>query len=663
MATDSPLDSMLRQIGVGNQNKAERMASLKKLLTLMGTLALLAGPTAYSQQSGNSSNDATALTPAQLLQFLNQTISWYRQDTLQIETAAPEEQFSLYDNHQIATQAVRLAIDFAKVEADAIAEHASSKQNANTGGALPQYEALRQMQAKLDQNYNDTQQELNEDQKKLASTAGAARRKLQSEVSELQAELALIDARRDAVKSLVQFVGSSTSIGAGTADLRAQIEALASSVPAASNGTESNQVHSSAPAAPSASATEPTGIWNLTAELFSLSSRKSAIDAMIARTNSLSAFSQQLRAPFVNQMRALSTKGDQLAAEADTANPASLQQERQQLDALAAQFRQISATVIPLSKQAVLLNLYSRNLSARREAVAATFRSDLRNLGLRLGFLAVLFAILFGLSELWRRAVFRYVHEPRRRNQFLLLRKIALWLVIALMIAITLAGKLGSFATFAGLLTAGVALALQNVIVAVVGYFFLIGKYGIRVGDRVQASGTTGEVIDVGLVRFHLMELGKGGTPTGRVVAFSNSVVFQPTGGLFKEIPGTSFAWHEVTTTVPRSADFSVVREKLLEAVESVLRDYREDISRQYQLMEKTGILLPEKGLRPRFDLRVTPAGVEATIRYPVDLAHAAEIDARISRELLSTLESESALKAAVPPEIHVKTDVPAGRR
>ena len=639
------------------------MVYLKKMLMVIGILALMATPMAYSQQSGNSSSEATALTPAQLLQFLNQTISWYRQDTLQMETAPPEEQFSLYDNHQIAVQAVRLALDFARVEADTIAERANSKQGANTGGALPQYEALRQMQAKLDQNYADTQQELSADQKKLAFASGASRRKLESEISELQAELALADARRDAVKSLVQFVGSSASIGAGTADLRAQIEALASSVPAASNGTESNPPHANpAPAAPTSMA-EPSGIWSLSAELFSLSSRKHAIDAMIARTNALSAFSQQLRAPFVNELRALSSKGDQLAAEADTANPSALQQERQQLDALAAQFRQISATVIPLSKQAVLLNLYSRNLSARREAVAATFSSGLRNLGLRLGFLVVIFAILFGLSGLWRRAVFRYVREPRRRSQFLLLRKIALWLVIALMIAVTLAGKLGSFATFAGLLTAGVALALQNVIVAIVGYFFLIGKYGIRIGDRVQASGTTGEVIDVGLVRFHLMELGKGGTPTGRVVAFSNSVVFQPTGGLFKEIPGTSFAWHEVTTTVPRSADFSVVREKLLEAVESVLRDYREDISHQYQLMEKTGILLPERGLHPRFDLRVTPAGVEATIRYPVDLSHAAEIDARISRELLSTLESESAMKAAKPPEIHVKTDVPAGTR
>lgn len=644
------------------------MTSVRKSLLIAGALILFAGPLAFSQQTANSPSVPPAITASQLLQFLNQTIGWYRQDTLQMEEATAEEQLTLYDNHQIAGQVVKLGFDFARAQADAIAaEAAGSKQAANSGGALPQYEALRRMQAKLDQSLQDTQQELDNDQKRLASATGAARRKLESEIPELQAEMALTQARRDAVRDMVQFVGSSTAIGAGSADLRAQIEALASSVSSASSSAGATGSNGSRQAEAArttiANAAQPSGIWELTENLFALSSRKNAIDSLIEQTNALSAAAQQLRAPFVSRLRDLSGKGDQLAAQADTANAQALQQERQQLDTLAAQFKRMSASVIPLGKQSVLLNLYSRNLANRRDAIAASYMADLRNLGLRLGFLAVLLGILYGLSALWKRAVFRYVHEPRRRHQFLLLRKFALWFVIALIIGVTLAGKLGSFATFAGLLTAGVALALQNVIVAMVGYFFLIGRYGIRVGDHVQAAGTTGEVIDVGLVRFHLMELGRGGTPTGRVVAFSNSIVFQPTGGLFKDIPGTSFRWHEVTTTVPRNADFTLVREKLLEAVENVLRDYREEIAQQYQQMEKTGILLSEKGLRPRFDLRMTPAGVEVTIRYPVDLQRAAEIDARISQELLSTLESESALKAAERPEVRVKTEVSAGTR
>src|SRR5205807_5960407 len=146
------------------------------------------------------------------------------------------------------------------------------------------------------------------------------------------------------------------------------------------------------------------------------------------------------------------------------------------------------------------------------------------------------------LAELWRKTILRYVHDPRRRYQFLLLRKVVLWFLICLVIAFAFASQLGSVATFAGLLTAGIAVALQNVILSIAGYFFLIGRYGVRVGDRVNINGVTGDVVDIGLVRLQLMELtpGPAPRPTGRVVAFSNAVVFQAGSGMFKQIPGTS---------------------------------------------------------------------------------------------------------------------------
>src|SRR4029077_7757068 len=144
-----------------------------------------------------------------------------------------------------------------------------------------------------------------------------------------------------------------------------------------------------------------------------------------------------------------------------------------------------------------------------------------KNLLLRLLTLALVLSIVFGIAALWRRAIFRYVRDTRRPYTMLLLRRIVLWVTIVLVIAFSFASELGSAATFAGLLTAGVAVALQNVILSVAGYFFLIGKFGVRVGDRVQIGGVTGEVVDIGLVRMHVMELGGIGRdvqPTGRVV-------------------------------------------------------------------------------------------------------------------------------------------------
>jgi hypothetical protein len=73
------------------------------------------------------------------------------------------------------------------------------------------------------------------------------------------------------------------------------------------------------------------------------------------------------------------------------------------------------------------------------------------------------------------------------------------------------------------------------------------------VGDRISVAGVTGDVVDVGLVRLYLMELAGTGVdlyPTGRIVVFSNAVLFQATTPLFKQLPGAEYTWHEVAVAL-----------------------------------------------------------------------------------------------------------------
>ena len=208
----------------------------------------------------------------------------------------------------------------------------------------------------------------------------------------------------------------------------------------------------------------------------------------------------------VAKIKELAQRGNDIASQPDAQDPTVLAEQKKQVDQLTAQFKQLSSAVLPLRKQSILLNLYKRNVSSWREAVAAEYSADLKGFVVRIVLLAVILAFVLALSNLWRRATFRYVQDARRRYQFLLLRRIVVWSLITVIVAVSFASELGTLATFAGLLTAGVAVALQNVILSVAGYFFLIGKYGVRVGDRVQVCGVTGQVIDIGLVRLHLME-------------------------------------------------------------------------------------------------------------------------------------------------------------
>lgn len=595
-------------------------------------------------------------TPDEIIRFLNQSITWYRQLDIERQMATePQEMLLVNENQQIANQAVALAFDFARAEAASLEKEPGSAQAANQGTERPRYQALRKLSTSLDQQIRETRAEVESLRQKLPAVTGRELRTLQTQIGEVQSELDLAEARKAALQSMVEFVGGTSTNGLGATGLRADIEALARTVPAALTKPAAGQENASstggqvsAGPGPGAWKPAPSGVWGLAADLFALTRKNHALGDVIRLTGALVERAKELRTPLISRMRDMSRRGDDLAREADAATPKALSQEKKQLDELTAQFKQGSAAVIPLSKLSVLLDLYQRNLNDWQATVSSQSGADLRSLLIRLAFLVLFLAAALGAAELWRRTIFRYVRDVRRRHQFLLLRKIVMWCVIATILVFAFANELGSVATFAGLMTAGVAVALQSVILSVAGYFFLIGKFGIRVGDRVYVAGVTGEVVDIGLVRFHLLEVVTGGgkTPSGRVVAFSNSIVFQSSAGLFKQIPGTNFGWHEVAVTLPPDKDYAAVEERLRGAVEAVFAEYRQDMEQQHRQLERTLTIAPVGPLQPRSRLQLTLSGLELVIGYPVDLARAGEIEDRVTRELLKVIEGEQKIRS-----------------
>lgn len=605
----------------------------------------------------------------EVIRYLNQNINWYQQLGMEQQIAdEPSDALILNDNRQIADQVVRLAFDYARAEAASIAKQGTDTSSDNLNSAAARFQSLNQLSTKLDGQAKELQGEMDSLRQKLETVTGKKRQLVKNDLEETQSELQLVNVRRDVIRSMLEFVSGASASGVGASGLRGQIEALARSVPAANsaqgndqnNGAHATTAGTAVSVAPNTKA-EPSGIWGLAADLFSLSRKIRAIDDRIRATDQLSDTAKKLRAPVIADLRELTKKSDEIANQADSSNDAAqFAQQKQQLDSLTAQFKQISATVLPLSKQNILLGLYRANLANWQGTLKSRYRSELRGLLLRLAVLAIILAVVYGFAEVWRRTIFKYVHDPRRRYQFLLLRKIVLWFVIIIVIAFAFASQLGSVATFAGLITAGVAVALQNVILSIAGYFFLIGRFGIRVGDRVQIAGVTGEVVDVGLVRLHLMELvGGGESPTGRIVAFSNSIVFQPTAGLFKQIPGTSFVWHEITINLAPQSDYHAVEERLMGVVESTFKEYQGEMERQRAHMERIVSSGSVASLKPRGRLRFTGAGLEVSIKFPVSLQNAAEIDDRVTRELLEAINREPKLKLAdsSAPVIHLSTD------
>ena len=164
----------------------------------------------------------------------------------------------------------------------------------------------------------------------------------------------------------------------------------------------------------------------------------------------------------------------------------------------------------------------------------------------------------------------------------------------------------------------------------------------------MQVSGVTGEVVDIGLVRFHLMELSSSAAdaePTGRVVAFSNSVVFQSSAGLFKQIPGTNFIWHEIVLTFAHDSDYHEIRTRVQKAIDTAFADYRDTLELQRRQMEMSLSSISANELKPRARIHFTGSAIEVVVRYPIVMDKAAEIDERISGELFAAAYSEPKLK------------------
>jgi hypothetical protein len=631
---------------------------LQSLFPLLAAVSIY-GVSAHAADPSDPPADAapeshvSVLTGKQVIQILDETVDWYRTlGTQQQNATQPSDLLILLANRQTADKVVGLAFAIARANAELLSSDASS---GKIGADASSNTSIDQQQKKLDSQQQSIQQELNVDRRKL-SVSGKGKQDIEAKLPELQGELAMINARKNLLDTMTEFVNVSDPKAAGANALKAQIDAIETTLPASSSNpatapsvTVSSSTTYSAATSPSSNtsslaAPERSGLWDLSSNVLRQRRKIDTIDVIDRHTAALAETFKKISAPPLKQLEALSTRSDTLASQADNASNRALQDLRNEFDTLAWLFKQTSAILIPLSKEQVLLQQYRHNLGSWRDAAQQQYHEAMAALGIRLGILAGLLAIVFALAEVWRRGVLRYANEPHRRYQLLLVRKIILWTLVIGIVGLSSVTEISTFATFAGLLTAGLAVAMQSVLVSVVGYFFLIGKYGVRVGDRIQIGTVVGEVIDLGLVRMHLMELNQQGPlgPTGRVVAFANLIVFQSSGGLFKQLSGVNILWRETTLTLPTVGDYGALKDKLLAAVSAVVSEYSDEILRQTKEAKRTSASSSLTDAAPQVQMHLSSGHMEALIRYPIHLERAAEIDERVAKAVLKVIAENS---------------------
>ena len=609
--------------------------------------ALLVFPTIAAIAGGAPAEPpASVIKGENLINHLNAAIRWYRlSDAGSQWLSQPSDEYFCSTQRNLSNQVLQKAFASAKGELPLVPPAAQQAPAAMT--------VEQQRIARLTADRAGRLQRLHDDIDALDARIRAAaspdeRAALAARRDALQSEVNFYDALQRSLQTVGGMLASPGEQG-GATTLAGEIEVLAQSVPEALGGAAAQ----AAAVAPAVKAADTGGLIARTMAFSALMKDLRSLDHFIAETIRLKDEVGQVQAPLRAVTRDVIQQGEQ-AGEHLPDDPSQAAAARHRLDALTEKFGQLAAASMPLREESVLLDQSLRNLGQWRDSVNARYSQVIHSLLNRvLGVAAVLGAVI-GLSELWRHMTFRYVQEDRRKRQFLLVRRFVTGALMAVVLIIGFISDFSSIITFAGLATAGIAVALQTIIVSIAAYFFLIGRYGIKVGDRitvcgVSAPGVTGEVVDLGLLRFHLIELTDNSPearPTGRAIVFPNSVIFLA-NPIYRQMPGADFVWREAAVSLVPGADASLVRDNLLSAVNAAHSEYSPLLEQNRPRREKLHGVRFET-VKPYAQLRARGRGLEVVVGYPANLRQSVEIDQIVSRSVTKAFAGEPDLQGAI---------------
>src|SRR6185312_5017422 len=222
------MNSVCRKSGNILRSVTRAVACLIILVSTIWVVAQQSAPANPPQQNAPASQSAQAppvtAGSQDILQLLTRTISWYQQLAAEPHLATQPEDVTFSDETQrVSPQVVELAFDFARQQAQAAKQSKASKTPTTNNSASSQYQGLSQMADKADQQVEQSQSDLDALRKKLDGATGSKRKVLQSSVAESESELALLQARRDTIRGMLEFVNGSSVNGLGASGLRAQI--------------------------------------------------------------------------------------------------------------------------------------------------------------------------------------------------------------------------------------------------------------------------------------------------------------------------------------------------------------------------------------------------------------------------------------------------------
>lgn len=259
---------------------------------------------------------------------------------------------------------------------------------------------------------------------------------------------------------------------------------------------------------------------------------------------------------------------------------------------------------------------------------------------LQLMLLAFIVVVAIVLSALAARLAEHESLDQRRMRTLSWIARLVIQAGALIAALLVMFGPPSRLSTVLGLVTAGLTVALQDFILAFVGWFVLMGRNGIGVGDVVEINAVAGEVVDIGLFRTTLLETGNWtakGHPTGRRVAFNNK--FAISGQFFNFSTAGQWMWDEMTVSVPVGEDIGATIERVEKTVAAETEDDARKAEAEWKrVSQKHG--LSQFSAEPAVNLRPTATGVDLIVRYVTRASGRFERRNTLYQRLLDCLHS-----------------------
>ncbi len=223
--------------------------------------------------------------------------------------------------------------------------------------------------------------------------------------------------------------------------------------------------------------------------------------------------------------------------------------------------------------------------------------------------------------------------------------------LIALLIGRIWIEDLQSAATFLGLLSAGLAIALQDPITNFFGWLFIIWRHPFEVGDRIQIGENAGDVVDIRYFQFTTMEIRNwvdADQSTGRVLHIPNRKVFSETLANYSK--GFAYIWNEIPVQITFESDRQNAREILLAIAEKHAAHLSTDARERVREAARRYMINYEK-LNPTVYTRVEASGVLLTVRYLCEPQQRRNSEHDIWEDILAAFDQQTDIEFAYPTQ------------